>query len=349
MLSMTPKWWYRIIIGTLIVLLLLFLYWIRSILVPFLLAAILAFFLNPMVEYFQKKGFSRTGGIILTYFFFVVFALMIGGYFVPILWRQLQVLMISIPSYIHQVQELLQGFYANYQRIDIPYTVRQEIDHALVQAETVLTDTIGQVIDGILSVFSHLFNILIAPVLAFFMLNDEGRTVTKLLNLLPAKWRLKILSLWEELDQQLISYVKGHLLVALTVGMLTSIGFFLIGLEFPFLLGIIVGVADVIPYFGPIIGAVPAFAVGILESKSQALSALLVIFIIQQLESNVLSPKIISSSVGLHPLLVIFVLLLGNKIYGIIGMLLAVPITVTFRVLWKHIVLEWLTKPIREG
>lgn len=317
--------------------------------VPFLLAAVLAYFLNPIVEYFQQKGFSRTGGIILTYFFFVVFTLMSGGYLFPILWRQLQVLMISIPSYMNQVQELLQGFYNNYQRIDIPFTVRQEIDHALIQAETVLTHAVGQMIDGILGVFSHLFNILIAPVLAFFMLNDEGRTVTKLLNFLPEHWRLKILSLWDELDQQLIRYIKGHLLVALTVGILTSIGFFLIGLEFPFLLGIIVGVADVIPYFGPIIGAIPAFAVGILESKSQALSALLVIFIIQQLESNVLSPKIISSSVGLHPLLVIFVLLLGNKIYGVIGMLLAVPITVTLRVLWKHIVLDWLTKPLQEG
>jgi len=339
-----PKWRYRILIGAVIILLLAFLYWIRSILEPFLLAAVLAYFLSPMVEFFQQKGFSRTGGIVLTYFIFVVAALLAGLYLFPILWGQLQVLLASIPEYTSQVQELLQGFYNNYQRIDIPESVRQEIDHAIKQVETALTNSIGQVVNSILGVFAHLFNILMVPVLAFFMLSDEGRTVKKVLAMIPETWRARILQLWAELDMQLIKYLKGYLILSLTVGVLTSLGFFLIGLEFPVLLGLMVGIFDIIPYFGPVIGAIPALAVGILESKSQALSALVVIVVIQQLESNILSPKIISSSVGLHPLLVIFVLLLGNKIYGVIGMLLAVPFAITLRVLWRHAVLTWWLK-----
>lgn len=336
-----PRVWHWILVILAVILTVSFIYWIRSILIPFLLALVLAYLLNPIVEYWQKKGLSRTEAIVLTYLLLGAVVLIGGVYFFPLLWRQLEVLMISIPVYTGQVQEILQSFYTDYQRIEIPFTIRQELDLALKRVETVLTETTGQVINGILGIFSYFFSILMAPVLAYFILRDEGRTSLRLLRLLPQPWGSKVLDLWEEIDGQLIRLIKGHLMIAFTVGLLTSTGFFIIGLEFPFLLGIIVGIADIIPYFGPVIGAVPAFAVGILHSKSQAIAALVVIFIVQQLESNILSPKIIGSSVGLHPVWVIFVLLLGNKIYGIIGMLLAVPVTVTLRVLWKHLVLTW--------
>ncbi|NLC76984.1 MAG: AI-2E family transporter [Clostridia bacterium] len=341
MVRIAPRLRYWILIALAIILAVLFIYWIRSILLPFLLALVLAYLLNPIVEFWQQKGLSRTGGIILTYLLLGAVILMVGVYFFPILWRQLEVLLVSIPSYTRQVQELLQGFYDNYQRINIPHTIRHEVDLALNRVEIVLTQTTGQVINGILGIFSYLFSIIMAPILAYFILNDEGRTADWFLGLMPEPWRMKTLHLWEEIDVQLIRFIKGHLLVASLVGLLTSIGFMIIGLEFPILLGAIVGVADIIPYFGPVIGAVPALAVGILHSKGQALGALVVIFVIQQLESNILSPKIIGSSVGLHPVWVIFVLLLGNKVYGILGMLLAVPVTITLRVLWRHFVLTW--------
>jgi predicted PurR-regulated permease PerM len=340
-IKIAPKVWHWLTIVLAVILVILFIYWIRSILIPFILASVLAYILNPIVEYWQEKGFTRTGAIMLTYFLLGAVVLLGVIYLFPLFWRQLEVLMLSIPAYTNQAQETLQSFYNDYRRIDIPFTIRQEVDLALNRVEAVLTETTGQVINGILSVFSYIFSILIAPVLTYFILRDEGCTARRLLGMLPPKWGTKVVDLWEEIDVQLIRYIKGHLLVAFTVGLLTSTGFFIIGLDFPFLLGIIVGVVDIIPYFGPIIGAVPAFAVGILHSKSQAIGALAVIFIVQQLESNILSPKIIGSSVGLHPVWVIFVLLLGNKIYGVIGMLLAVPVTVTLRVLWKHLIVSW--------
>lgn len=344
MVRITPKLWHRILVVLTVILAALFVYWIRSILLPFVLAFVLAYILNPIVEFWQQKGLSRTGGIILTYVLLAAVMLTVGVYLFSILWGQLEVLLVSIPRYTRQVQELLQGFYDNYQRINIPHTIRHEMDSALERVEIVLTQTTGQVINGILSIFSYLFSIVMAPLLAYFILSDEGRTADGVLRLLPEKWRQKTLLLWEEIDVQLIRFIKGHMLVASLVGLLTSIGFMIIGLEFPILLGIIVGVADIIPYFGPVIGAVPALAVGILHSKGQALAAMVVIFVIQQLESNILSPKIIGSSVGLHPVWVIFVLLLGSKVYGILGMLLAVPVTITLRVLWKHFVVPWAVR-----
>lgn len=335
---------HKIVIAMILVLALLILYWLRMILAPFAMALVLAYLLRPLVEFWQGKGFTRLKAIILTYILLLAVALLVGNYVIPIFWRQLNILMASIPNYTMQMQGWLEDFYDGYQRFQIPEALRQEIDFALQRVEGILTTGIGGLIDRLLGLASYFFSIVITPVLAFYILNDQEKISNKLKDFLPIKWRYKLFHLWQEIDCQLIRYIKGYLLVAMSVGLLTSIGFTLIGLEFPFLLGFTVGAAEVIPYFGPIIGAIPAFAMGILHSKSKAILALLVIFLIQQIEINILSPKIIGSSVGIHPLVVVFVLLLGNKIYGILGMLLAVPTTVTLRVLWRHLLLEALMK-----
>lgn len=332
---------------TLILSVLLFLLLIKllgGILLPFLLAMILAYLLNPIVEYWETKGFSRSGGIFLTYFFLVAGILFIAVFIFPVFWRQLEVLALSIPHYTHQIQGFFQDSYDNYKRIAIPNAIRNEIDLALIQLELILTQTIGQVINGILSVFTHAFSIFISPVLAYYILSDQKRITEVLLKSFPPSRVKRFQNLWQEIDSQLNSFIKGHLLVATLVGVVTSIGFMIIKVDFPFLLGLIVGIAEIIPYFGPVIGAIPALGIALLDSKRKALYALVLMIIIQQLESNILSPKIIGSSVGLHPLLVISVLLLGGKIYGVLGMFFAIPVTLILRVLWFHLVTPLLVK-----
>ncbi|MGI6553704.1 MAG: AI-2E family transporter [Clostridia bacterium] len=310
-----------------------FLYWIRSILIPFFLAFFLAYVLNPAVEFWQEKKLSRSSSILLTYLLLIIGFALMGTYFIPIFWRQLDVLMYSIPTYTRQVHAILQDFYADYQRIIIPESLRLEIDNVIFNVEQALTGTMGQIISGLLGIFSHTFSIIISPVLAFYILLDQKEISRRFLEMIPVRWRWEFLYLWQEIDQVLMKFVRGHLLVALLVGLLTSTGFFLIGLDFPFLLGMIAGLADIIPYFGPIIGAIPALALAILHSKKMALSVLVVMVVVQQLESNIISPKVLGSSVGLHPLTVIFVLLLGGKLYGVLGMLLAVPAAAIARIL----------------
>jgi len=134
-----------------------------------------------------------------------------------------------------------------------------------------------------------------------------------------------------------MKFIRGHLLVASMVGVLTSLGLALVGVKFYLLLGIIAGIADLIPYFGPIIGAIPAVGLALLNSSQQALYVLLVMVVVQQVENNLLSPKILGDSVGLHPVVVIFVLLAGGHLFGILGMLLAVPLTAILRILVNYL------------
>lgn len=322
----------------LIIIFLILINLLGGILLSFLLAVILSYLLNPIVAYWETKGFSRSGGIFLTYFFVITGILFFTAFIFPTFWRQLEILALSIPQYTHQIQNFFQGFYDNYKRIAIPSVLRNEIDLALLQLELIITQTIGQIINGILSIFTHAFSIIISPILAYYILSDQKRLSERFLKLFSANWIEKLMKLWQEIDSQLNSFIKGHLLVATIVGVTTSIGFCIINIDFPFLLGLIVGLTEIIPYFGPVIGAIPALGIALLDSKTKALYALILMLIIQQLESNILSPKIIGSSVGLHPLLVILVLLLGGKTFGILGMLFAIPMTLILRVLWSQLI-----------
>jgi predicted PurR-regulated permease PerM len=128
------------------------------------------------------------------------------------------------------------------------------------------------------------------------------------------------------------SFIRGYFLVAAIVGGLTAIAMALLGLEFALMLGIFAGLAELIPYFGPVIGAVPAIGLAVLQSKWLAAKVALAFFVIHQLEGNIISPKILGDKVGLHPLMVIFSLMAGGELYGLAGMLLAVPVAAVLRV-----------------
>ena len=322
----------------------LFIYWVGEVLLPFLLAFILAYLLNPIVRFWELKGFSRIGGIFLTYFFFISLILVFSIFIFPIFWGQLEVLALSIPQYTHQLQDFFQNFNDNYKKIAIPNALRNQIDLALLQLELIVIQAIAQVINGIISVFTHAFSIIISPVLAYYILRDQNLISKKFLSFFPVKWVERLIKLWREIDVQLNSFIKGHLLVAILVGVATSIGFLIINLDFPFLLGLIVGVTEIIPYFGPVIGAIPALGIALLDSKLKAFYTLALTIIIQQVESNILSPKIIGSRIGLHPLLVILVLFLGGKTFGILGLLLAIPAVLILRVFWLQLAIPILFK-----
>ncbi|MFA5535608.1 MAG: AI-2E family transporter [Bacillota bacterium] len=325
--------------------LLLLIYWVGGVFLPFLLAFVLAYLLNPIVKLWEAKGFSRVGGIFLTYFFFITAIILFSCFVLPIFWRQLEVLAMSIPQYTHRLQSFFQNFNDNYKKIAIPNALRNQIDLALLQLELIVIGAIAQVVNGIISVFTHALSIIIAPVLAYYVLRDQKLISERFLSFFPVNWAEKLVKLWREIDVQLNCFIKGHLLVAVLVGIGTSIGFLIINLDFPFLLGLIVGITEIIPYFGPVIGAIPALGIALLDSKIKALYALVLMVTIQQLESNILTPRIIGSRIGLHPLLVILALFLGGKIFGIIGLLLAIPMILILRVFWLQLVIPvWFKK-----
>lgn len=314
-----------------------FFYKIKGIIIPFLLAALIAYILLPPVQFLVKQKVPMTYAIILVYLTCTGLVMILVLYIFPGIFSELNRFAADIPEYAQSIQESLREWQKTYSRFNIPESIREIIDENILSVEEKIIEMVRNWAALIIGLFSYTFSLIILPILTYYFLKDHELITKKIVSFLPPKYREELLNLWAMINVVLRRFIYGHLTVALIVGVLTGIGLNLIGVKYAVTLGFIAGLADIVPYFGPIIGAVPAICLALLQSKKTALYAALVMFIVQQLESSIISPKIISGSVGLHPLVIIFVLLLGGYLFGVFGMLAAVPFTAVLRILINYL------------
>ena len=154
--------------------------------------------------------------------------------------------------------------------------------------------------------------------------------------LIPKRYRLTIYSLAKEINLIIYGFIRGQLVNAGLVGLLISGGLALLGIKYSLFIGLLAGLFDIIPYFGPIIGFIPASVLALAKSPISVVWVLVIFVLVNQIEANIISPKIIGERVGLHPLAVIFAIFAGGELMGIIGMLIAVPAAAVVRVLLTH-------------
>ncbi|MEW6698057.1 MAG: AI-2E family transporter [Bacillota bacterium] len=333
------SWWkerrtYRYLFLVLLMgLIIYFLYLVRELFLPFILAVVLVYLLNPLVNRMEKRGTQRVAAILILYLGVIIVVTGLLMYGVPRMVNQLETLVESIPVYTDRVEGIVRNIHQRFADSAVPPGVRQIVDERIRWAEARSLEVVRHVMDLLMALLANLLNFALAPVLAFYILRDLELLKKWGMAQVPEEWSKDVLTLAKEIDHVFASFIRGHLTVVFIVGGLTSLAFIIIGLEFAAMLGIIAGLAELIPYFGPLIGAVPAVALALLQSKWLAFKVIIAVFVIQQLEGTVISPKILGSSVGLHPLAIIIALLAGGHLFGIVGMLLAVPLAAIARIL----------------
>lgn len=325
-----------LIIGLLVAVGLYLLYTVRAVLPPFLFALAFTYLLSPAVNWLCRRGLNRTPAIIVVYVAGGLVVLFTVVYGLPALAKEFTVFTEGVPRYTETVQEFLDQMSLRYRRTPLPESVRQVIDENIRRGEHLVLNSLRAVAKGLVGLLSQVASLVIAPILAFYFLQDSGGLTRRIRGYVPAAYQEEILELLQEINQVLQNFVLGRLLVALLVGILTTAGLMLIGMDFALVLGLIAGVSDLIPYFGPFLGALPAVFLAGLESARTMLYVILLFVIVQQVESNILSPLILGESVGLHPVLVIFALLAGGHLYGVWGVLLAVPVAAVLRILLRR-------------
>ncbi|MGI9952995.1 AI-2E family transporter [Moorellaceae bacterium AZ2] len=336
------KLWRLALGGTLLAGALFFLYLVRKLFIPLLMAALLAYFLKPAVTALEKRGWSRGTAILLLYFLGLGVLVLTLLYVLPRLLRELNKFLDQLPAFTGEVEGWLQYFYNRYQRPGIPAGLQRLVDETLAFLQERIEKGIRQAAGLLTGLFSGVTSLILAPVLTYYILKDSEGLSRGALRLLPAAWREDLLGLWTEIDRILTGFVRGHLLISLLVGLLTGLGLFLAGSQYAVVMGIVMGLADLIPYFGPLIGAVPIIALSWMESPRLAIYAVVVIVVVQQIETAVLAPRILGQSVELPPLAVILAILAGGELFGVVGLLLAVPAVAVGRVivgfLWSRLV-----------
>ena len=305
---------------------------------PFTIAAFIAYILYPLIVKLYEHKIQRTYAILLIYLLFL------GGitytiYLVyPAFMRQLKDLNDYIPQFIKLYEDIIYQIYDS--TSFMPEAVHKQLDQLIVKLETYLEYTVGKLMGGFTKVFDFIVLVTVIPVLVFYFLKDYQKIKQYIKSLVPVQYHEKTRILMHAIDEKLGHYIRGQLIVSGFVGLASFIIFHFLNLDYALILAFILGVTNIIPYFGPIIGAIPAVAIAITVSTKMVIIILIAIFGIQLIESNFLSPYIVGKSINIHPIAIIFALLLGGQIAGVIGMVLAVPLLTICKELVSNL-LRW--------
>lgn len=310
------------------------------------LALLSAYLLAPLVDRLAARGCVRPLAVTLVFVLVAIGLVLIGFLVLPYWFSELRTLAREAPSYTRVFQLWLDHVHGIYRRAPLPIELRHALDRDMLSAQNNLMSSVARAIRNVPIWLSHLVNLVLAPVIAFFLLVHAPRYRATALRLFPPNWRSRVQDVAQEIDQVLAGFIRGQLLVAIVVGALVAIVMLLFHLKYVVLVATLSGVADLIPYFGPFIGALPALAIALMRSPQTAVWVGLSFIAVHLLEGSLITPKIVGRGVGLSPLGVILALILGDHMLGILGMFVAVPVLGVMLVLWRH---AWglLSRPMR--
>jgi len=301
---------------------------ISTLFFPFLISIFLYFLLNPIVNLIEKAKIPRTLAILILYVIFVGAIVLVIGLIGPVVVRQINQLINNIPEYVKSSKDLF-----NYlMHTDLYNWVQEQkllekVNSSMLKWLTDFTDNITAGMQTAIGVITSItVTIITVPFILFYMFKDGKKFPLAVMRFIPVNYRNEGLNIIRETGETLGTYIQGQTLVCLAVGFLTFIGFLIIHLPYALLLGLIIAVTNIIPYLGPFIGAAPAVIVGLLDTPSKALLAVIVVVVVQQIDGNIMSPLIIGKRLDMHPLTIIVLLLVAGNLAGVLGMILAVPV-----------------------
>jgi predicted PurR-regulated permease PerM len=315
---------------------------LKSVLTPFFIAMIISYVLNPVVSLLNQRKVPRTVAVLLIYSVFIASLTVIIMKITPMFIEQVYELNEHMPQLTIRAQSIVDGFNQNQ---FLPDSVREGINRSLIKMETGISHAISNYVNQIGSTINMLFIAFIVPFLAFYILKDFQLIEKTALAIVPKKHRKQSIKLLVDIDTALGNYIRGQLLVCVIIGILAYVGYWLIGMPYPLLLASVVAVFNIIPYLGPFFGAAPALLMATTISMKMALFVIIVNLLIQVLEGNVISPQVVGRSLHMHPLFIIFALLVGGEIAGIFGLILAVPFFAVMKVIIQHVFMHYVHRP----
>jgi predicted PurR-regulated permease PerM len=303
------------------------LWWLGPVLLPFIVGGAIAYMLDPLADRLERLGASRALATSVITLVAVLALLLLVAFVIPLLIRQTTALVAAAPGYFDALRMTLTGRFPDL----------MEPDGIVQRGLTDLGEFIRarggavaqQLVAGVFGVVNALVFIVVVPVVAFYMLLDWDRMVAKVDAMLPRDHVHTIRRLAREIDGTLASFVRGQGTVCLILGTYYSVALMAVGLQFGLVVGAVAGLITFIPYVGALIGGLLAIGLALFQFWGEWLSIALVaaIFVSGQfLEGNVLTPKLVGGSVGLHPVWLLFALSAFGALYGFVGMLVAVPV-----------------------
>jgi predicted PurR-regulated permease PerM len=317
---------------------------LSSVVLVLILAALFAYVIAPLVELARRpirlagrrRRLSRGAAIALVY---VLMAGSVSGaaaLLLPSATEQVNDVIVRAPAYAQSIVSWEHGWSRYYERLRIPLELRQGIDQSVLAAGAGAVESVQGSALALMSALSYVPWLVLIPILAFFLLKDAAGLRRTIVTALPHHGQLRGHRLFEELNATLAAYIRAQLLACLLVGGLCGVGFAVLGIPYPVLLGVLAGVLEFIPLVGPLVLATVAAVVGALHAPILALWAVGFLGVLRLVEDYVIYPRLLRRGIHLHPLAVILAVLAGAELDGVAGMFLSVPTVALATVVYRH-------------
>jgi predicted PurR-regulated permease PerM len=313
-------------------------YLIRDVVGAFVLGALIAFLIGPLVDRLVVIGIPRSLSIVVVFMALLAVVAAVASMFVPLLVTEATQLQAQAPSIAATAQDQLSrlegspveflGF-----RVDLSGTT----DEISTHANEFLFGQFGNALSLGLAAVGTLLQLLLMLLVAFLISYDQHRITRLIRRLVPLDYQADFDSIWAQLRTMLHGYMRGQLIIAVMIGVASGVACQALGLQYAFALGVLAALTSLVPYLGPFLGAIPAVLVALALSPLKAIEIGVLYFLISNVILNFLSPKIVGDAVRLPPILVIVAFIAGFSLAGILGMFIAVPVAASIRILYDYI------------
>ncbi len=321
-------------------------YFSSTVFLQLLIAFALAYILNPAVAFLELRGIKRLYGILIVFTAAMVVCAGFAVFMITSISGEFSNMQLNLPAYAQHLYEITPSAIKEYLSIETPDKLALRMSELLQQARTAAPDLLKPVLaflqkalTSTISVILALLGYLIIPIYLFYMLFDLPQLKVFVESFIPERFRSAYTEKMAEVDTVLSGFVRGQLSVCAILALLYSVGLYFIGIDLAIAIGTLAGVAFIIPYVGTIIGICLSVVMALLKFNDilHPLLCLGWFGLVQALEGMIITPKVVGNTVGLHPLVAIVALLIGGQLFGIIGMLLAVPVTAVMQVFLRSL------------
>jgi len=317
---------------------------VTSIYLPIIISLILAFILNPLVNYLcrvrlypTQLRISRGIAVIVAFLCTTLLVAMIGTFVVLPFIHEFDKFIIDLPAMIGKIQDIISNIEQRASVLEIPANVNGIIQQTVASAASFSADLARRILQTIFGFASSIVQLIVVPVLTYYFLKDWLILKEKIIVMFAVESRNQARSVIEEMAIVISGYIHGQVLISIVIGFIVFNGMYLMHIDYPLVLGLLAACTETIPIVGPIIGSVPAIMLAYLVSPALACKVILFYIVVHQLENHIIVPNIMGHTIALHPVIVIISLLVGGQVFGIIGMMMAVPAAALLRVLVRQL------------
>ena len=328
----------RIVVTMLLLSFFVFVYFIRHVFVYLTFSVLFAYLIATPVQFLQRRvKMPRTASVLLAMFGVIVVIIGMGFIVIPPIVDEFNLLIHNMPDLLGKLEVYLNERLAQFGSGDRVFTVQTWLDQMFDNLRTNLPNIAGSVFTtgfGFVStVTGALFGSVIVPVMSYYLVKDSARIRRSFELIIPNRNRAMFSNALERISTSLGGYIRGQILLCLIIGVVSTLGLLILGVKYAFVLGLLAGITELIPMAGPILGCIPAIVIAFTVSPVLAFKVLILYMLIQAAENYFLVPRIMGSSMNMHPLTVIIAMMIGARILGVAGMFLALPVAAVVKII----------------